>query len=204
MNKKYVRLKKSWLCGLLNPATEIWKDIVDYEGVYQISNLGKVKSLYRLRQCSKGAFRVIPERVLKSKISRGGYETVHLRTGKESWPSVHRLVASAFIPNLENKPTVNHIDGIKLNNNLTNLEWATESEQMIHAISTGLYTPPVIKDYTRYGEDAHSCKIKQEDVEIIKSMRKQGRTYKYISEQFNIGISQTFRICKNQSWNWLT
>jgi len=113
------------------------------------------------------------------------------------------LIARAFIPNPENKPTVNHIDGNKLNNTVSNLEWATESEQMIHAISTGLYKPPCLKEYTKYGEDAQHCKIKESDVDEIKQMRKNGMTYKAIGEIVGLGISQVFRICKNQSWTWL-
>lgn len=118
---------------------EIWKDIKGYEGCYQISNTGKVKSLARMRLSKGGSLAPVKERILKLKTSKGGYLVVHLRNeDKQSHPSIHRLVAEAFIPNPDNKPTVNHIDGNKQNNNVENLEWSTHSEQMNHAVANNL------------------------------------------------------------------
>lgn len=184
---------------------EIWKDIPGYEGVYQISNIGRVKSLsrYVARGRAKNPNVLLPERILAIKINRGGYQVVHLRTNKNLYPTVHKLVAMVFIDNPLGKPTVNHINGIKADNRVENLEWSTHSEQMIHAIETGLYVQPDISKYTTRGSANPISKIKEEDIPEIKRMRESGATYKSIGEHFGLGISQVFRICKNQSWNWM-
>lgn len=108
---------------------EVWKDIKDYEGLYQVSNTGKVKSI---RTNGK---------LLKLHEDKGGYLIAYLyKKSKYKCFKIHRLVANAFIPNQEEKRTVNHIDGNKKNNSVNNLEWATHSENIIHANKTGLRT----------------------------------------------------------------
>ena len=110
---------------------EIWKDIEGYEGLYQVSNLGRVKSLKRQVVDTVG-FRIVPESYLRGRL-RYGYRIVSLcKHGEINRCMVHRLVAKAFIPNPENKPTVNHIDGVRNNNIVTNLEWATYRDQQLH------------------------------------------------------------------------
>lgn len=106
---------------------EEWRDIKGYEGRYQVSNLGRVRSWV----CSRGK-RKSPWR-MRGKIDRYGYQVVCLSlNGKSHHLPVHRLVALAFIPNLDNKETVNHRSGDKLDNRAQNLEWATRSEQELH------------------------------------------------------------------------
>ncbi len=112
---------------------EIWKDIPSFEGKYQVSNFGNVKSLNYLRTNTP--------RLLKQNNHKDGYKLIGLsneKTGKKKYFTVHRLVAQAFIPNPENKATVNHIDGNKANNHVSNLEWATPQENMIHSFKIGL------------------------------------------------------------------
>lgn len=100
---------------------EIWKDIPGYEGRYFISNQGRVRG---------------PLKILKPSITNWGYERVRItdNLGKKNTPSIHRLVAQAFIPNPKNKPEVNHIDGDKRNNAASNLEWTTAKENKQHSI----------------------------------------------------------------------
>lgn len=121
---------------------EIWKDIEDYEGLYKVSNLGRVKRLERTD--SNG--RTLKEMIMKTNKNgdekKGYYERVYLsKDGIKKQMRVHRLVAQSFIPNPDNKQQVNHIDGNKLNNNVNNLEWVTGSENLKHAIDIGLYKP---------------------------------------------------------------
>lgn len=112
---------------------EIWKNIKNYNGYYQVSNLGNVKSLRRKRSDSR---HFINERLLKPIKHTGGYLCVSLVKDKIIKPYyIHRLVALTFISNSSNKPEVNHKDGIKNHNEATNLEWFTSKENKEHADS---------------------------------------------------------------------
>ncbi len=116
---------------------EVWKDIIGFEGVYQVSNLGRVKGLpYR----KKGFIeRDLPERIKNTYTNHKGYLEVSLsNNGHTKRCFVHRLVMKAFIENTENKPQVNHINGIKTDNRLENLEWITNLENQRHSYKTGL------------------------------------------------------------------
>jgi len=105
---------------------EIWKDIVGYEGYYQVSNLGRVKSLDRVITNKMGVMRNFKGFVKKLTPDGRGYLVVTLsRDGKDTRCIVHRLVAEAFIPNKEKLPFINHKDEIKDNNHVDNLEWCT-------------------------------------------------------------------------------
>lgn len=117
---------------------EIWKDIEGYEGLYQVSNMGRIKSLERYKE-NHGKLQKVEEKIKTINIKNSGYQFVQLyKNNKYKNLMVHRLVAQAFIPNVDNKPQINHIDGNKLNNNVTNLEWCTNSENNKHAWNTGL------------------------------------------------------------------
>lgn len=114
---------------------EIWKDVIGYENKYEVSNLGRVRSCPR----NTSGYGRADYLIMKQSKDKGGYMTIGLRlNGKKSRFRVHRLVASSFIPNPEGKEFVNHIDGVKDNNILSNLEWATASENTRHAVEAGL------------------------------------------------------------------
>lgn len=121
---------------------EEWRDIKGYEGYYQVSNLGRVKSLSRIVQHKRYGTYPVCGKALKPSKQRQGYLMAHVCiNNRKKGVLIHRLVASAFIPNPHDKKTVNHKDGDKANNHVSNLEWATQSENIIHAFSTGLQKP---------------------------------------------------------------
>lgn len=137
---------------------EIWKDIIGYEGYYQVSNLGNVRSLDRFDGVHKRDGKII-----RPNLKANGYLQVGLRKHSErKWFGLHRLVAIHFIENPYNKPQVNHIDGNKQNNTVNNLEWVTGKENQTHAKKLGLRdnmpkggTHPF---YGKFGADSRSAK----------------------------------------------
>ena len=119
---------------------EIWKDIAGYEGLYQISNFGRVKSLPRELKRFADRKCLTKERILKAHPNSKGYLRVPLKKdGIEEKRFLHRLVAEAFIPNPNNKSEVNHIDNIPINNAVENLEWTTHKENMEWASGCGRF-----------------------------------------------------------------
>lgn len=113
---------------------EEWKDVASYEGRYQISNHGRVKSVARVCVGPKGIERPLPEIVMRKQPHFKGYHVVYLRRGEVKHKKffVHRLVGEHFIPNPDKKPIVNHKDFDKTHNHIRNLEWASERENTQH------------------------------------------------------------------------
>lgn len=111
---------------------EEWRDVIGFEGIYQVSNYGRVKRIGR----KSGA---VADRILKQALNiHSGYLQVGLwKNHKKSTKSIHRFVALTFIPNPENKPEIDHIDGNRLNNRVDNLQWVTKSENMLNPITRG-------------------------------------------------------------------
>jgi hypothetical protein len=139
---------------------EVWKDIQGYEGLYQVSNLGRVKSLEKSIP-HLGYYRKVKEKVLSGTMSNYGY-LVYKLGGKIKGKKIygHRLVAQTFLPNNENKPFVNHINGIKTDNRIENLEWCTQLENVDHAYKFGLMD--------NYGEKNPMSKITESIAKEIK------------------------------------
>lgn len=160
---------------------EEFRNIVGYEGLYQVSNLGNIKSLERTKT-NHSKYQLVNGRILKSSINHKGYVYVILyKNNKQKGYLVHRLVAEAFIPNPENKPQVNHIDGNKLNNHVSNLEWVSQQENMQHALSNGLKMTKPIYQYDKEGNL----------IKIWNSIREIQRT-------LNIPSSLIIRCCKGE------
>lgn len=149
---------------------EVWKPIEGYEGLYEVSNFGRIKSLRRdvaipNQRLGTVGYRTYPERIKPCVKNRYGYYQVTLsKEAKSRTFRVHRLVALAFIPNPDNKPYINHIDGNKKNNRIENLEWCTASENNWHA---GLVL----------GVDRSHCPDVAHEANKIPVMRDDGKVY---------------------------
>lgn len=174
---------------------EIWKDIPGYEGLYQASSLGRIKSLPKEWVNGDGAKQKHNGLILKAAITKKGYLDVSLRKNKVAKTfKVHRLVALAFIINPENKLQVNHKDGIKTNNNVNNLEWNTNSENQLHAHKIGLNKGP-------QGEKNHSSKLTKEQVLEIRS-KYYPREYvcRKLAEEYLVPHQTIHKIVTKQTW----
>ena len=170
---------------------EIWKDIENFEGYYQVSNLGNVRSLDRIIE-KKNHKQKVRGKIMKQAIKSNGYKFIGLRKprNKKIFKHVHRLVASAFIENLENKKTVNHIDCNKLNNNVNNLEWCTQKENIAHARKNNLYHD--------YGSSSVKAKLCDEEVKKIRKLYDDKiKTISQLTIDFNV-CNETIRRVVNR------
>jgi hypothetical protein len=170
-----------------------YKDIIGFEGFYKINEYGNIISLDRLCSTKGGSFQLRKGKLLKPSIDRYGYKKTSLTdvNGKIKYLTIHRLVAINFINNPDNKKTVNHIDGNKLNNHKDNLEWNTVSEQNYHAYRCNLNS--------RKGELNNNSKLTVENIKEIRSLIDL-KTTKELSEKFKISKPHIRNIKNNKVW----
>lgn len=169
----------------------IFKPIIGYEELYQVANTGDIYSNNYGKK--KGRFKK-----LKQGTHRQGYKLIRLYRNN-IWRSfmVHRVVALAFIPNPENKPTVNHKDGNKANNHVDNLEWFTQKEQAAHAYETGLKVGLL-------GSKHPQSKLTEKEVLEIVSDINNGHTLSDLAKKYNISLSTISSIYHGRNWGWLS
>jgi hypothetical protein len=146
---------------------EIWRGITGYEGLYQVSSLGRVKSLERYKD-NHGKQQLIQESIKTTRKDKQGYLLLDLyKDNKQKTVRVHRLVAEHFIENSDNKETVNHIDGNKGNNTADNLEWATFKEQNKHFYNHNLKSKHNINKAIKAMNKAQAKKVKCLNNDIV-------------------------------------
>lgn len=178
-----------------NQKTEQWKDVIGYEGLYQVSDLGRVKSMQRICSCnSKGGTRLKKEKILKQTLQESGYiQRTLLKEGKLFLTGVHRLVAKAFISNPENKPEVNHKDCIKHHNYVYNLEWNTYKENIQHSWKNGLAKP-------KKGEKHNMSKLTEKDVLEIRELYKTKKVSEIAKMFPKVNEQAIWKIVKRVRW----
>lgn len=175
---------------------EIWKDVKGFEGKYQVSSIGRVRSLDRLTVDHLGRSYFTKGRIMKLELIKG-YHYVGLSEKVTKNFQVHRLVAFAFLEPDENRKTVNHKNGIKNDNRVENLEWANYSEQVIHSVMTGLRPKSV-------GEKSNLAKISEEQMYKIRELYKTGLfTMEELAKKFNLSNGNISNIIHCYTWKFL-
>ena len=179
-----------------NQTDEEWQDIGEWQGLYAVSNLGRVRSYDReVAARLTGTAYIHKGRVLTLKRT-GNYRGVSLfLDGTNRRFYVHRLVAQAFIPNPSNLPEVNHKDGNKLNNCVSNLEWVTRSDNAQHAWKTGLLKSP----NPPCGELQHASKLTENDVKQIRIDFQPGSGPK-LARKYGVTPRTIYLIARRDSW----
>jgi len=168
------------ITGVFNQDKEIWKDIPGFEGLYQASNLGKIKNKNN--------------KILKQFKHKKGYLMIQLSKNNKRYDKLsHRLIASAFYGN--SNLTINHIDGNTYNNKIENLEFCTQSENNKHAFRIGLID--------RKGEHNSRAKLKEENIIYIRK-NKNNYTQKYMADMFNVSETTIQFILKYKTWRHIS
>ena len=178
---------------------DYWRPIQGYEGLYSISYYGQIRSHDMLVNSRWGAKRLKKGRILKPIKDKNGYLQVYLcKNVRKKMAKAHRLVAQEFIPNPKNYLQMNHIDGIKSDNRVENLEWVTSKQNIIHAYKTGLNKPASGENHGR-----GRAKLTKEKVLEIRSMLLQGIIQTEIAKKFGVDRSTISMIKLRKSWSWL-
>jgi len=170
---------------------EEWRDVPNFEG-YQVSSLGKIRGIDRLKQGRSG-LRLTRGQELKQVPNKKGYPEVRLRKNGTHTRLVHKLVSSAFLVKSEGQTQINHINGVKTDNSVINIEWVTQSENQKHAYKLGLQP-------SRAGEGNSRATITDKDVTKLKLLYNSGKTTKEVSELIGVNLSIIRQIIYRKSW----
>jgi hypothetical protein len=167
---------------------ETYVDIPNTDGAYSVSNLGKVRSN------GFGRSRNRRPRTMSPGLTGSGYRSVIFSiNGAKTWRMVHRLVASAFVPNADQKEQVNHINGVKTDNRAENLEWVTPAENTRHSIRTGLAR-------SQHGEGNRMAKLTAKEASQIMGLRGSGMPQRKIAAMFGVSSKTVSKIQCGNGW----
>jgi len=177
---------------------ETWKIIPETNENYQVSNTGKIKRVESfVTNNTNGGKRKLAEKELSQKTKKNGYKEVQLYISPQvpKMVYVHRAVASAFIGEIKTGYVINHKDGDKSNNNLSNLEIVTYSQNSKHAFDNKLSTNPVY-----HGSKHGMAKLDEDTVLEIRSVYDKCKSIKNVSEKYTIPLGTIAKICYRQTW----
>ena len=173
---------------------EKWVAVSGFEGMYEVSNLGRVRAVERTILQANGRYRTFPEKIKVPNDNGTGYKCVNLfKNQKCKRFYIHRLVATHFMDNPLNLPQVNHLSGDKTDNSISNLEWCTASENCVHAVENKLYQ-------NARGEMAGSAKLKDHQVLRIRELLGTGMMQKDIAKLYGVSRDAIGKIARGERW----
>lgn len=177
---------------------EIWKPVKGFEETYEVSSLGRIRSVDRVRYCGNG-YVDKPSVILKQYVNVRGYWCVSLYKNKKSHCRVvHRLMAETFLEKGANDTEVNHINGVKTDNFLENLEWVTHKENMRHAIESGLRS-------IKTGGNTHNASFTNEQAVEIRKMFSSGNYSKSeLARRYGVSFSTMGKLLNNKTYKEAT
>jgi hypothetical protein len=188
------------------PNVEIWKDVITYEGIYSVSSFGNIRrDLYSGKNTKAG-------RILKPRLNKYGYPYLNLYKDKiRTSICIHKLVTRAFLGEPPQNYVVNHKDGSKINNTIENLEYCTQKQNVKHSYDTGLkfgnfgerHGSKTHPERVARGEKSRLSKIKECDIPVIFSLRRNGMKLHQIGNLFGVKYQQISRILSGKSRNTL-
>jgi hypothetical protein len=179
---------------------EEWEPIKGYEGMYEISSFGRIKSLEKDVIINGGGIRKQPTIIMKQQMDRKGYCYITLPILKKNNSKdrskkykIHRLVGFSFIKRKKGQNEINHRFGVKHDNRYHQLEWSTHQENVIDSYSKGM------KIGVR-GERSHYAKLKEDDILMIRKLKNEGVSVKEIASRYATSVSYIYDICKRKTW----
>lgn len=175
---------------------ENWKAIAGYEGYYEVSDTGKIRSVDRV-VINRGFPQRLKGVTLRHNLNQNGYPYVIIcKNGKTKCQCIHKAVAAAFVDNPDGRRVINHKDGNKQNNNASNLEWTTSLENNLHALRTGLRVP------TR-GEKQGKSVLKEHQVYEIRRRADSGESVKKLAQEFGVKEAAVSAVKHRRTWRHL-
>lgn len=179
----------------MDQSQEEWKAVVGFEGFYEVSQMGNVRSLQRQIETSRGVRTLNARRMTPFANDKGYWKVAITKHGTEHWKCIHKLVAEAFLQNPLMLPEVDHIDGDKNNNGFSNLRWSSRLDNIRSAWNLGLYPS---------GAEINSAKLSEQQVREIRQLYSDHSTpVRTLAKLYGVGSSTIFRILHRTAWKRL-